>query len=73
MPREGFVEGPQWPQGVHSLLALQGVPAVALGSKNAFFITSTVAHTPKDLPELVDPEEVAAVSRFFAEVVGRLS
>lgn len=73
MPQEGFVEGPQWPQSDHSLLVFQGVPAVALTSENAFFVSSTVAHTSKDLPELVDPEKVVAVSRFFAEVVARLA
>ncbi|MBI5548899.1 MAG: M28 family peptidase [Deltaproteobacteria bacterium] len=68
MGRVGFVEGPQWPQGDHSILVLNGVPAVALTSENAFFISSTVAHTEQDTPEQVDPETVEQVARFLAAV-----
>lgn len=72
MARARFLEGPEWPQGDHSILVQNGVPAVALTSENAFFISSTVAHTERDTPEKVDLHEVARVARFFAEVAGRL-
>jgi aminopeptidase YwaD len=68
----GLVEGPPWPQGDHSILALNGVPALAVTSTGAFFVASTVAHTERDVPALVDPEALAAVVRFFAEVIERL-
>jgi aminopeptidase YwaD len=73
MRRQGFVEGPQWPQGDHSLLVVNEVPAVAVTSENVFFIGSTVAHTDKDRPELVDIEAVAAVARFFADALEALA
>jgi aminopeptidase YwaD len=73
MLRQGFIEGPQWPQGDHSLLVINEVPAVAVTSENVFFIGSTVAHTDKDRPELVDLEAVAAVARFFADVLEQLA
>jgi aminopeptidase YwaD len=68
----GFVIGPQWPQGDHSLFAMKGVPAIAVTSSNVFFNVLTVAHTERDVPELVDCEQVAQVSRFFADVIGGL-
>jgi aminopeptidase YwaD len=64
-----LAEGPQWPQGDHSILAMQGVPAVAVISQNAFFVASTVAHTPNDTPDLADPGILVGVTRFFAEVI----
>ncbi len=69
----GLVEGPPWPQGDHSLFALHGVPALAVTSSDAFFLASTVAHTERDLPGLVDPEALARVARFLAAMVERLS
>ena len=67
--RYGLVEGPQWPQGDHSILTAANVPAVAVTSENAFFIASTLAHTPEDTPDHVDPTAVAQVSRFLADIV----
>jgi aminopeptidase YwaD len=69
MEAHGFAEGPQWPQGDHSILAVNGVPAVAVTSENVFFIVSTVAHTERDVPDLADPSAVLEVARFFADVV----
>jgi len=69
MEARGLVEGPGWPQGDHSLFTINQVPALAVTSENAFFIGSTVAHTPEDKPELVDCGAVATVAGFFADVV----
>lgn len=69
----GLVEGPQWPQGDHSILVQQGVPAMAVTSEGAFFVASTVAHTERDVPDLVDPAALAAVARFARALVERLS
>ncbi len=69
----GLVEGPRWPQGDHSILVQQGVPALAVTSEDAFFVASTVAHTERDVPELVDPEALACVARFAHALVERLS
>lgn len=67
--RSGFAEGPQWPQGDHSLLTMHGVPAVAVTSEDVFFVATTIAHTARDVAELVDVAAVAEVSRFIDAVV----
>ena len=70
--RPGFVEGPQWPQGDHSLFVMNGVPAVAFTSEAFMEVLATTAHTAADIPELVDPAIVADVARFMAEVITAL-
>lgn len=72
----GFIEGPQWPQGDHSMLSMNGAPVVAVTSENVFFLASTIAHTPEDTVDKVDHSAVAEVARFLAAVakhVGELS
>jgi aminopeptidase YwaD len=69
----GVAEGPQWVQGDHSLFIMNGVPAIAVTSADVFFNVSTVAHTPADTIELVDPAAVATAARFFANLVAGLS
>jgi aminopeptidase YwaD len=73
MRDRGFAEGPQWPQGDHSIFAMNGVPAVAVTSANVFFISSTVAHTERDTIEGVDLEAVASVAHFLADTVTGLA
>ncbi|TLM91620.1 MAG: M28 family peptidase, partial [Actinobacteria bacterium] len=70
--RPGFAEGPQWPQGDHSLFTMNGVPAIAFTSENFMEVLATTTHTERDTPDLVDPEIVADVARFMADVIGRL-
>jgi len=69
----GFAEGPQWPQGDHSLFAFNGVPAIAFTSEDFLETFRTITHTPKDRPELVDPVIVADVARFMADAIVGLS
>jgi aminopeptidase YwaD len=69
----GFSEGPQWPQGDHSLFAFNGVPAIAFTADDFMDTFRTITHTPKDQPELVDPAIVADVARFMADVIAGLS
>ena len=73
MRERGFGVGPQWPQSDHSLFVMNGVPAVAVISENAFFVSSTVAHTERDTLRWVDPAVVASVARFLADVVTGLN
>lgn len=68
----GFGEGPQWPQGDHSLFAFNGVPAIAFTADDFMDTFRNITHTPKDRPELVDPGIVADVARFMADVVAGL-
>lgn len=68
----GFLEGPQWPQGDHSLFAFNGVPAVAFTAEDFMETFRTITHTPKDRPELADPAIVVDVARFMADVIAGL-
>lgn len=68
----GFAEGPQWPQGDHSLFAFNGVPAIAFTSADFMETFRTITHTAQDRPELVDPAVVADVARFMADVIAGL-
>jgi len=68
----GFAEGPQWPQGDHSLFAFNGVPAIAFTAEDFLETFRHITHTPNDLPELVDPAIVADVARFMADVIAGL-
>jgi aminopeptidase YwaD len=68
----GFAEGPQWPQGDHSLFAFNGVPAIAFTAEDFMETFRTITHTPADQPELVDPAIVADVARFMADVIAGL-
>jgi aminopeptidase YwaD len=65
----GFGEGPQWPQGDHSLFAFNGVPAVAFTAEDFMDTFRSITHTPKDQPGLVDPAIVADVARFMADTI----
>ena len=73
MRDRGFAEGQQWPQGDHSIFAMQGVPAVAVTSANVFFVTSTVAHTERDTIQGVDTAAVVSVAHFLADTVTGLA
>jgi aminopeptidase YwaD len=68
----GFAEGPQWPQGDHSLFAFNGVPALAFTAEDFMETFRTITHTPSDRPELVDPAIVADVARFMADLIAGL-
>jgi aminopeptidase YwaD len=68
----GFAEGPQWPQGDHSLFAFNNVPALAFTAEDFMETFRTITHTAADRPELVDPVIVADVARFMADVIGGL-
>ncbi len=67
--RAGFAEGKSWFQGDHAILAMQGVPAIAVASADMEHFMATYAHTERDTLELADPERVADTSRFLADVI----
>jgi aminopeptidase YwaD len=56
----GIVEGPQWPQGDHSIFIQYGIPAIAVSSK--WFVdnigSQEITHTPKDKPGIVDVDKL---------------
>jgi len=69
---ERLVEGEQWYQGDHGLLLMNERPAIAITSANFLEIASSVAHTDRDVPDLVDPSILVDVSRFVCELVSAL-
>lgn len=70
--RPGLAEAEPWPQGDHSLFAMQGVPCVALTSGGIFDILSSVIHTANDTPAGVDPEMIANATGFLNALLTRL-
>lgn len=70
--RPGLAEGEQWPQSDHMVFAMRGVPAIAVTCEGAATLAREVAHTPRDVPELVDPAAIVQVAEFLAELISRL-
>ncbi len=70
---ESVDQGPEWPMSDHMVFAMRGVPAMAITSSDLFSIAAEVAHTPKDVPELVDPALVVEAARFIRAVLSELA
>jgi len=68
---DGIAEGPQWPQGDHSIFIHYGVPAVAVSSEwfTENIDSQTITHTPKDSIKIVDPVKLVEIARFLKEIV----
>jgi aminopeptidase YwaD len=60
--REGIAEGEAWHQGDHMVFVQNQVPALAITSERFMEIETTVAHTPLDAPDLVDPYKLVDVA-----------
>jgi aminopeptidase YwaD len=50
----GMMEGEPWYQGDHMIFIQNGKPAIAVASEEDSELMSTITHTPKDTPDLVD-------------------
>jgi aminopeptidase YwaD len=61
---DGIVEGPQWPQGDHSIFIQNGCPAIAVTSEwfTANIGRQDVTHTPKDNLSIVDVHKVVEIA-----------
>jgi hypothetical protein len=53
----------------HMVFAMRGVPAIAITSTGLTQIASTVAHTPADLPELVDPASLVEAAGYLRALI----
>jgi aminopeptidase YwaD len=58
----GMVEGEPWYQSDHSVFIQNGTPAIAITSERFMELSTYVTHTPKDSPEIVDCQKLAAVA-----------
>lgn len=62
--------GPSWFASDHAIFAMQGIPSVAVTSAELeTVVMESVAHTPADIPDLVDAEVLAQTAHFIAELV----
>ena len=65
-PFAGLVEGELWYQSDHMVFVQNQVPALAITSEGFMEIETTVAHTLKDRPELVDCAKLVTTASRFA-------
>jgi aminopeptidase YwaD len=70
--RPGLEEAEPWPQGDHSLFAMQGVPCIALTSGGILDIIDSIIHTTNDTLDGVDPQRIATVADFLGELLTQL-
>jgi aminopeptidase YwaD len=64
-----LVEGLPWPQGDHMIFAMSGIPAVAITTEKFAELERDIAHTEKDVPELVDPIKLVTTARALRDLV----
>ena len=69
--RPNLAETAPWPQGDHSIFAMQGVPCIALTSGGIHALIDSLIHTPNDTLDRLDPAAMAAAVDFLAELLGR--
>jgi aminopeptidase YwaD len=67
-----LVEGPAWPQGDHMIFAMSGVPAMAITTEKFAELEHDIAHTGKDVPELVDPAKLVATARALYDLIDKM-
>jgi aminopeptidase YwaD len=65
-------ESVPWPEGDHSIFAMQNVPCVALTSGGIHTLIDEILHTPNDTLDRVAPEQIATVVEFLASLLTRL-
>lgn len=68
----GLSEGGQWYAGDHMVFVQGGKPAIALTSERAVELTRKITHTPKDTPDLVDPEKLVEAARAIEDLIKRM-
>jgi aminopeptidase YwaD len=54
----GMVIGEPWYQGDHMIFVQKAKPAIALTSEKMPELMATIAHTPEDIPDMVDCEKL---------------
>ena len=69
--RPGIEEIEPWPQGDHSLFAMQGVPCIALTSGGIFSLIDSLIHTPNDTLDRLDPARLAPTVEFLSDLLAQ--
>lgn len=65
-------ESAPWPEGDHSIFAMQGVPCLALTSGGIHALIDEVIHTPQDTLDIVAPEQIAVTVEFLTELLRKI-
>ncbi len=67
-------QGPQWPQGDHSIFVQYGVPAIAVSSMwfTENMDNQDITHTEKDNLGIVDLEKTVDAAQLIAEIINRI-
>ncbi|MBP6789888.1 MAG: M28 family peptidase, partial [Candidatus Promineofilum sp.] len=60
-----------WPQGDHSIFAMQDVSCIALTSGGIHSVIDSLIHTPQDTLDRLDPARLAATVGFLAELLAQ--
>jgi aminopeptidase YwaD len=71
-PYATITEGEPWVQGDHSMFLMHNRPCLALTSEHLSEIMADVIHTPKDRPEILEPERLAVTARAVRDVIRAL-
>jgi len=64
-----LVEGDAWEQGDHMLFVFNQVPALAWTSENILELMSSIIHTEKDVPAIIDAEKLVATAKALHELI----
>ena len=67
--RVGIEETEPWPQGDHSIFAMQGIPCIALTSGGIHSLIDSLIHTPHDTLDRLDPARLAGTVDLLAELL----
>lgn len=68
----GIAVGPEWPASDHMVFAMRGVPAMAFTSTDFVVIMRSYAHTPADVPAILDTALLAETARYIAELISQM-
>lgn len=71
--RPGMVEGEAWYQSDHSLFLMHQRPALAVTSARFSELWAEIAHTEKDVPELVSPEKLDDLAQALCQILSDVS
>ena len=64
-----LIEGEAWEQGDHLLFVFNQVPALAWTSENVMELLSSIVHTEKDVPAIIDAEKLVATAKALHELI----
>lgn len=67
--RPGVFEGEPWYQSDHMVFVMNGVPAIAVTTENFVELECEIAHTSKDVPELVDVDKLVDAAYVIKELI----